>query len=154
MYFIRNELTELSRAVSLKACWQSKKASTLFAWRRRTFIPSLVAYSLMVQKISSGQRCDTRTDGHPDSNISLSPPNQWGGGRRGGGGGGIMRWGTKKKSQQLTFCEPSDRGGNGGCLRTVLPFLVAIGGIFFPPRTYKCQKELVTSRAEKQRNKK
>ena len=37
--------------------------------RCSTIIPSLVAYSLVVRKISSGQRCDTQKDGQPGSNI-------------------------------------------------------------------------------------
>ena len=47
-----------------------------------TIVPSLVAYSLMVRKISSRQKCatdrqiDRRTDRQPDSNAPLPhPPN-------------------------------------------------------------------------------
>ena len=50
--------------------WPSRQQPNLFARQSRswwgTTIPSLVAYSLVVHQISSGQRCDTQTERQTD----------------------------------------------------------------------------------------
>ena len=48
-----------------------------------------------------------------------------------------------KPGLQLTFCDLSGRGGNSGCLLTVLPFLITVCCVFLPPCTYRHQQQNV-----------